>query len=56
LVEKPGVVVAPLDAIPDAERSRFDWRELNAAETSEEALAAPFKAARAYLADALLNT
>jgi hypothetical protein len=39
--------------LPDEERLKFDWRERGAAETDEEAVGKPFRAARGYLEQAL---
>jgi hypothetical protein len=44
-----GVIVLPTEVFDEAERDRFDWREPGATETEEQAVGAPFAAARAYL-------
>jgi hypothetical protein len=44
-----GVIVSPTEVFDDAGRKLFDWREPGAAETEEQAVDAPFDAARAYL-------
>ena len=44
-----GVIVLPTEVFDEAERNLFDWREPGAAETEEQAVDAPFAAARAYL-------
>jgi hypothetical protein len=51
--ENVGVVVTPTQALPVEERSKFDWREPGASETEDDAVAAPFRAAHAYLEDVL---
>jgi hypothetical protein len=51
--EDAGVIVPPTRALSADEQSKFDWREPGAPETEKEALEAPFRAARAYLDEAL---
>lgn len=46
-------VVAPTQALPPEERSKFDWREPGSAVTEEEAVDRPFRCALAYLNDVL---
>lgn len=51
-----GGVVAPGEALPPEERSKFDWREPGSAESEQEAVENPFRGALAYLNDVLAGT